>query len=84
LAWQAHSDIRSGCVNDVPSTPPHPTAVNPEFYEGGCLCGAIRFRATDAPGTPHLKDLAPTGHVYVSRRPRSWRVQSDHEPADPG
>jgi hypothetical protein len=130
--------------------------MNPKLYEGGCLCGAIRFRATGLPGKPHtcscatcrrhsgaltlawvefpsdavewtgpggrpsvwrsspyssrafcsvcgstlgaiddaptvalatgifdkphLEDLAPTAHSYVSRRPRWWHVQSDHEP----
>jgi hypothetical protein len=32
--------------------------MNPKPYSGGCLCGAIRFRATGAPGKPHTCSCA--------------------------
>ncbi len=35
--------------------------------------------ATGAFDKPRLKDLAPTAHSYVSRRPRWWHVASDAE-----
>lgn len=35
--------------------------------------------ATGAFDKPHLKQLAPLYHSYVSRRPGWWHVRSDHE-----
>jgi hypothetical protein len=36
--------------------------------------------ATGAFDKPHLKELAPTYHSYVSRQPRWWHVHSNCEP----
>ncbi|MBT9491093.1 MAG: GFA family protein [Paucibacter sp.] len=52
----------------------------------GTTVGAIDDEPTVALATgtfdkPHLKELAPTYHSYVSRMPRWWHVHSDYEPA---
>lgn len=38
-------------------TSPSPKVL-PKVLEGGCLCGAIRFRATGTPGKPHTCSCA--------------------------
>ncbi len=53
--------------------------------ECGSTIGAVDDQPTIALATgafdkPHLKELAPTYHSYVSRQPRWWHVRSDHEP----
>ena len=37
--------------------------------------------ATGAFDKPHLVALAPTGHSYVSRRPKWWHVSCDRDGA---
>lgn len=54
-----------------PQSSPARRSMKPRAFEGGFLCGAIRFLATGAFDKPHLKDLAPTAHPNVLRRPRS-------------
>jgi hypothetical protein len=56
-----------------------------------CLrCGSTLGAIDDAPTValatgafdkPHLVALAPTGHSYVSRRPRWWHVHCDRDGA---
>lgn len=53
----------------------------------GSTVGAIDDEPTVALATgafdkPHLKELAPTYHSFVSRQPRWWHVHSDYEPGE--
>ncbi|MFY7867081.1 GFA family protein [Roseateles sp.] len=53
----------------------------------GCTIGAIDDEPTVAIATgaldkPHLLEFAPRYHSYISRRPRWWHLQSDHESSD--